>query len=237
MPHSGHDSGACITRRVGSVRCRASRGDDACAVLLSSADAAWGRLNAQHPCGQAVGAQTCLQLLDPSPQLGDDRLLLGYHRQQSLSARALQTRSSLHHSLMTQLLPGTLAPFRFTSASLNSYAERTSIATSNERRCSSGRSARSSSCAPWLSPGAKSWEELGGCRSATRPASSRRPGGDRISLSGPSPPDSTLGIHLRPHPLEAGTLLLRDFRLVRVRPGPELEGVGRQVPNALDPSG
>ena len=73
-----------------------------------------------------MSTQTGLQLLDPTPQLGDDRLLLGddrllpsddrllpsddrlllaNDRQQGLPARVIQVQSSLHHSLMTQLLP------------------------------------------------------------------------------------------------------------------------------------
>ena len=66
-----------------------------------------------------MSTQTGLQLLDPTPQIGDDRLLLGddrllpsddrlllaNDRQQGLPARAIQVQSSLHHSLMTQLLP------------------------------------------------------------------------------------------------------------------------------------
>ena len=138
VPHSGHDSGACITRRVGSARRRAKpwrrrfRGPF-CLRLTPLG----GRLITRHPRGRAPRVlRRVFQLIYPPPQrrddrllLSDGRLLLGNDRQQSLPrtrygglpARAIQVRCSLHHSLNDTIAPGPLASFRFTSTSLNSY--------------------------------------------------------------------------------------------------------------------
>ena len=51
------------------------------------------------------GADDRLLLSDDRLLPSDDRLLLANDRQQRLPARAIQVQSSLHHSLMTQLLP------------------------------------------------------------------------------------------------------------------------------------
>ena len=114
VPHSEHDSEACTTCRVGSL----GVGPTTDAGKAVGTPLAWlvhlrltalGSLGlvARHP-GRWAARYTALQVLDPSPERNDHRLLLGNDPQQRRSARLPKVYFSVHLSVMSQLPPSCL---------------------------------------------------------------------------------------------------------------------------------
>ena len=107
VPHSGHDSTACITRCVGPPSAgrakplaRRFRG------FLPSDSPRLPGLLPRHPSRRAM-RYPAFQLIDPPPKLydhrlllGDGCLLLGDHRQQGLPICSIVSRPVLHYPLM-----------------------------------------------------------------------------------------------------------------------------------------
>ena len=99
--HSGQDSGAWTTRRVGfHPRPGKSRGDAFCAASfpVPPASCAWRPAVARHPGLRATAGQPGLPGPIPASHLGNGVLLFRDNRQQGFPARLLQVQFRSHCS-------------------------------------------------------------------------------------------------------------------------------------------